>query len=61
MPSSLEGDAGGVTAIVAAPANSAAATAIFKQVDIEVSTSVDLLLPQCRLAPKSEKDLLAHL
>jgi hypothetical protein len=43
MPSSLERDAGGVTAIVAAPANSAAATAIFKHVDIEVTASLDLL------------------
>ena len=42
MLSSLEGDVGGLTAIVAAPANSAAATAIFKHVDIEVTTSVNL-------------------
>jgi len=40
--SSLEGDVGGLTAIVAAPANSAAATAIFKHVDIEVTASVNL-------------------
>jgi hypothetical protein len=45
MLSSLERDAGGVTAIVAAPANSAAATAIFKHVDIEVTASLDLLHP----------------
>jgi hypothetical protein len=48
MPSSLERDAGGVTAIVAAPANSAAATAIFKHVDIEVTASLDLLHPLSR-------------
>jgi hypothetical protein len=41
-PSSLEEDVGGLTAIIAAPANSAAATAIFKHVDIEVTTSVNL-------------------
>lgn len=40
--SSLEGDVGGLTAIVAAPANNAAATAIFKHVDIEVTASVNL-------------------
>jgi hypothetical protein len=39
--SSLERDVGGFTAIVAAPANSAAATAIFKHVDIELTASLD--------------------
>jgi hypothetical protein len=59
IPSSLERDVGGLTAIIAAPAKSAAATAIFKHVDIEVTTSLDFLRPLCRLARTSQKDLLA--
>lgn len=59
MLSSLEGDVGGLTAIVAAPANSAAATAIFKHVDIEVTASVISSLRSCKLARIAAKDLLA--
>jgi hypothetical protein len=43
LPSSSHRDVGGFTAIAAAATNSAAATAIFKHVDIEVTTSVDFL------------------
>ena len=59
LPSSLERDVGGVTAIVAAPAKSAAATAIFKHVDIESTASLDLRCLLCMLERTWEEDLLA--
>jgi hypothetical protein len=58
-PSSLERDVGGVTAIIAATANSAAATAIFTHIDIEVTALLGLLGPLCMRACTWEKDLLA--
>jgi hypothetical protein len=53
--SSWERDAGGLTAIMVAPAKRTVATAIFKHVDIKKSLPPYSLRPQCRLACTRKK------